>query len=89
MILRRTPEMMATLSQVTGQLEDPDSLNSVQPIYAQSAGRSDQTHEELLIMLSVCTHLGCSPTEKLAIGPAQVCRNHFCHDAVRAEHDTE
>lgn len=68
-ILRRTPEMMATLSELSDVVEDPDSLNSIQPVYAKNEGRSDQSHEDLLIMLSVCTHLGCSPTEKLAIGP--------------------
>ena len=68
-ILRRTPEMMATLSELSDVVEDPDSLNSIQPVYAKNEGRSDQSHENLLIMLSVCTHLGCSPTEKLAIGP--------------------
>jgi ubiquinol-cytochrome c reductase iron-sulfur subunit len=68
-ILKRTPEMMATLSKVTDQLADPDSLNSVQPAYAQNEGRSDPAREGLLVMLDVCTHLGCSPTEKLAIGP--------------------
>jgi len=68
-ILRRTPEMMATLSELSDVVEDPDSLNSIQPVYAQNEGRSDQAHEDLLIMLSVCTHLGCSPTEKLTIGP--------------------
>lgn len=68
-LLKRTPEMMAGLSKVQGLLADPDSLASEQPSYAQNEARADATDSELLVMLGVCTHLGCSPVEKLAIGP--------------------
>jgi len=50
-------------------LADPDSLASVQPVYAQNQARADANNPEVLVMLGVCTHLGCSPVEKLAIGP--------------------
>jgi ubiquinol-cytochrome c reductase iron-sulfur subunit len=68
-LLRRTPEMLAGLQEVTGLLADPDSLISSQPGYAQNDTRSDESQKELLVMLSVCTHLGCSPGEKLTVGP--------------------
>jgi ubiquinol-cytochrome c reductase iron-sulfur subunit len=68
-ILNRTPEMMEGLEKIEGNLADPDSLVSVQPAYAQNQARADATNPETLVMLGVCTHLGCSPVEKLAIGP--------------------
>lgn len=68
-LLRRTPEMIAGLEKITPSLADPESLNSAQPGYAQNATRSDASRPDLLVMEAICTHLGCSPVEKLAIGP--------------------
>ncbi len=68
-LLKRTSEMIAGLSEIEPSLADKNSNSSVQPSYAKNAGRSDQSKPELLVMLGVCTHLGCSPVEKLAIGP--------------------
>lgn len=68
-ILKRTPEMMNGLDVIKDQLADPTSLASVQPAYAQNNQRADAARPEVLVMLGVCTHLGCSPVEKLAIGP--------------------
>ncbi|HEB86867.1 MAG TPA: ubiquinol-cytochrome c reductase iron-sulfur subunit [Gammaproteobacteria bacterium] len=59
-IVHRTPEMLATLSQVTSQLKDPDNKVPQQPSYAQNIYRSRKP--EWLIMMQVCTHLCCSPT---------------------------
>jgi len=68
-LLNRTEEMMAGLDKIAPNLADPDSARSVQPSYAQNASRSDSDRPDLLVMESICTHLGCSPVEKLAIGP--------------------
>lgn len=68
-LLKRTDEMMQGLELIEDNLADATSLASVQPAYAQNSQRSDATKPELLVMLGVCTHLGCSPVEKLAIGP--------------------
>lgn len=68
-LLKRTSEMIAGLSEIEPSLADKNSNSSVQPSYAKNPGRSDQSKPELLVMLGVCTHLGCSPVEKLAIGP--------------------
>jgi ubiquinol-cytochrome c reductase iron-sulfur subunit len=68
-LLKRTPEMMGGLDLIKDNLADPASLASVQPAYAQNNQRADTEKAELLVMLGVCTHLGCSPVEKLAIGP--------------------
>jgi len=70
-LLNRTPEMMKGLDviQDEGKLADPNSEASIQPSYAKNQGRADDSHPDLLVIEGVCTHLGCSPVEKLAIGP--------------------
>lgn len=68
-LLKRTEEMMGGLSVIADKLADATSDSSVQPSYAKNEQRSDESKPELLVMLGVCTHLGCSPVEKLAIGP--------------------
>ena len=68
-LLRRTAEMIAGLDKIESNLADPNSLNSIQPVYAQNDARADKARPEMLVMEAVCTHLGCSPVEKLALGP--------------------
>jgi ubiquinol-cytochrome c reductase iron-sulfur subunit len=58
-IVHRTPEMLATLSALTGRLADPDSHVPQQPPYAQNIYRSRKP--EWLVMVRVCTHLCCIP----------------------------
>jgi ubiquinol-cytochrome c reductase iron-sulfur subunit len=68
-IVKRTPEMLASLKQDVNLLADPDSkVATQQPRYAQNPFRSIKP--ELLVLVGVCTHLGCSPLAKLASGPA-------------------
>ena len=68
-LLKRTEEMMQGLEKIEGNLADPSSLDSQQPVYAQNSARADVSKAALLVMEGICTHLGCSPVEKLAIGP--------------------
>lgn len=68
-LLKRTPEMMQGLSVIQDKLADAESGSSIQPEYAKNEARSDASKPDLLVMEGVCTHLGCSPVEKLAIGP--------------------
>lgn len=67
-VINRTPEMLESLSAVAGELQDPDSQDSVQPAYAQNEFRSMKP--EILVVVGICTHLGCSPVQKFAVGPA-------------------
>lgn len=67
-IVDRTPEMLASLDTVTDELADPNSDRSIQPPYAKNEYRS--TKPEILVLVGICTHLGCSPVQKFAIGPA-------------------
>lgn len=68
-ILKRTPEMLASLKQIEPALADPASqVEDQQPKYAQNEARSIKP--EILVLVGICTHLGCSPDRRLAAGPA-------------------
>ena len=59
-ILHRTSEMIADLESFDDQLRDPFSeITSQQPEYAKNRNRSIKP--EYLVVIGVCTHLGCSP----------------------------
>jgi ubiquinol-cytochrome c reductase iron-sulfur subunit len=58
-IVRRTPEVLAGLAAVEDQLKDANSEAEQQPPYAQNQYRSIK--EEYLVLVGICTHLGCSP----------------------------
>ena len=59
-VVRRDDAALATLAQVAGELRDPESKESKQPEYATNEYRSRKP--EYLIIVGICTHLGCSPT---------------------------
>jgi ubiquinol-cytochrome c reductase iron-sulfur subunit len=69
-VLRRTKEMIESLKAVEPRLSDPQSKASEQPKYAQNEYRSAQPG--LLVLVGVCTHLGCSPQEKPAEAKAEM-----------------
>ncbi len=68
-ILHRTPEMLASLKKSEPHLVDPASAKQQQPGYATNEHRS--IRPEFLVAVGICTHLGCSPSEKLQPGAAQ------------------
>jgi len=63
-VVRRTPEMLATLTQpaVVDNLRDPQSKESEQPDYAKNDSRA--LKPEFLVLVGVCTHLGCAPLDR-------------------------
>ncbi|MDR1890301.1 MAG: ubiquinol-cytochrome c reductase iron-sulfur subunit [Zoogloeaceae bacterium] len=68
-IINRTPEMLASLKQVEGDLADPPSEKSIQPEYCKNEARSiSDKKPEILVVVGICTHLGCSPTSKFKPG---------------------
>ena len=67
-IVNRTPEMLATLATDTAKLSDPDSDVPQQPEYAKNGTRSIKP--ELLVLVGICTHLGCSPQKVFEMGAA-------------------
>jgi len=65
-VLRRTPEMLATLKEIEGEIADPASEKSLQPDYASGELRS--AREDILVLEGVCTHLGCAPVTAFDAG---------------------
>jgi len=59
-VVRRTPEMLASLEGHDDQLVDPQSLRQQQPAYAQNPARAIKP--EIFVAVGICTHLGCSPS---------------------------
>ena len=68
-ILHRTPDMLDSLKKDEGELADPNSDRKAIPIpeYAKNQWRSIKP--EVLVVVGICTHLGCSPSDKFAPGP--------------------
>lgn len=66
-ILKRSPEMLETLVTVEGELADPNSEKDQQPDYAKNQARSIKP--EILVVVGLCTHLGCSPVFRKDIAP--------------------
>jgi len=61
-VLKRTKEMLDGIKQVDGKVSDPKSDVPQQPEYAKNEYRS--LKPDIMVMVGVCTHLGCSPKEK-------------------------
>jgi ubiquinol-cytochrome c reductase iron-sulfur subunit len=59
-VLKRTEEMLQALPTLDDRLRDPNSLEPQQPPYCQNTDRSIKP--EILVMVGICTHLGCSPS---------------------------
>ena len=69
-IVHRTPEMIAGLKNNDGRLRDPQSAESDQPAFAKNEARA--LKPEYLVLVGVCTHLGCAPLDKFSPGDATV-----------------
>ena len=66
-IVHRTSDMLERLKKVDNRVADPDSERPMQPAYAKNEYRSRKP--EWLVLVGICTHLGCSPSDKLKAGP--------------------
>ena len=69
-IVRRTEEILGNLKKITGDLSDPESKASVQPTYVDPSNRSIKP--EILVLVGLCTHLGCSPTFRPEVAPVDL-----------------
>jgi ubiquinol-cytochrome c reductase iron-sulfur subunit len=74
-IVRRTPEMLATLTsgEIANQLRDPNSEESEQPEYTKNDTRA--LKPEYLVLIGVCTHLGCAPLDRFQPQDAELGAN--------------
>jgi ubiquinol-cytochrome c reductase iron-sulfur subunit len=69
-IIKRTPEQVAELPKNDALLADPNSLrkpDEFTPQYARNEHRSIKP--EIMVAVGICTHLGCSPSDKFTPGP--------------------
>jgi len=69
-VLRRTPVMLERLESSKADLRDPRSEDSDQPAYAKNEFRSIK--EDVLVLVANCTHLGCVPTDRFEVAPADL-----------------
>ncbi|WP_462391025.1 ubiquinol-cytochrome c reductase iron-sulfur subunit [Acidovorax sp. Q11] len=68
-IIKRTPEQLAELPKLDGQLADPKSERNpseLTPEYARNEARSIKP--EIFVGVGICSHLGCSPSDKFQTG---------------------
>ena len=67
-IVRRSEEMVESLNETQSRLRDPDSEElTQQPEFARNQQRSIKP--EVLVLVGICTHLGCSPTFRPELAP--------------------
>ncbi|MEO8299967.1 MAG: ubiquinol-cytochrome c reductase iron-sulfur subunit [Burkholderiales bacterium] len=68
-IVRRTPEQLASLNKLDGQVADPASGRTAYPIPGYAKNEARAIKPEYLVVVGICTHLGCSPSDKFQAGP--------------------
>jgi ubiquinol-cytochrome c reductase iron-sulfur subunit len=69
-ILRRTEETLKALETLNDTVADPESQASVQPAYVDKSNRAIKA--EYLIVEGLCTHLGCAPSFRPEVAPADL-----------------
>jgi len=69
-VVNRTEEMLANLPKLTDELKDPYSQVAIQPDYIEGISRS--IRPELLVIVGLCTHLGCAPKFRPEVGVADL-----------------
>ncbi|MEF8723994.1 ubiquinol-cytochrome c reductase iron-sulfur subunit [Candidatus Accumulibacter phosphatis] len=67
-IINRNKPMLETLPALNDQMADPKSEKDMQPEYCKNETRSIKP--EYMVVVGICTHLGCSPSAKFKHGPA-------------------
>ena len=65
-IINRTKEMLDSLKKANDMVSDPASDRDQQPEYCKNENRSIKP--EIMVVIGICTHLGCSPTDKFKEG---------------------
>jgi len=69
-IVRRTPEMIESLKRTESQVLDPQSLRTYQfPMPEAARNQARALRPEFLVVVGICSHLGCSPSERFQAGP--------------------
>ena len=71
-ILRRSDQNMKDLEGMADKLADPKSELPQQPAYATNVYRSNEKREDIVVLVGICTHLGCSPTFRPELAAADL-----------------
>ncbi|GLQ33236.1 ubiquinol-cytochrome c reductase iron-sulfur subunit [Litoribrevibacter albus] len=69
-IVRRTEETLKNIEKLNDSVRDPNSEEPQQPAYVTGINRSIKP--EILVLVGICTHLGCSPKYRPEISPADL-----------------
>ncbi|MDH3451385.1 MAG: ubiquinol-cytochrome c reductase iron-sulfur subunit [Gammaproteobacteria bacterium] len=69
-IVRRDQQSLAALDGLKDTLADPESKRDQQPAYARNEFRS--INPEIMVLVGICTHLGCSPKYRPDLAPADL-----------------
>ncbi|MFC3153557.1 ubiquinol-cytochrome c reductase iron-sulfur subunit [Litoribrevibacter euphylliae] len=69
-IIRRTEEVLKNIEKLNSSVRDPNSEVPQQPEYVSGINRSIKP--EILVLVGICTHLGCSPKYRPEISPADL-----------------
>lgn len=69
-IVQRPAESLQALASLDDKLRDPNSAESEQPETALNPARAIKP--EIFVALGVCTHLGCAPTYRPEVAPADL-----------------
>ncbi len=69
-VLRRTADALGSLPKLVEKLKDPESEKSAQPDYVDPTKRSIK--DEYLVLVGLCTHLGCTPKLRTDVGAADL-----------------
>ncbi len=69
-IVHRSKHMLDSLGDLDSAVSDPESEQSDQPSYARNSARSIKP--KFLVAIGICTHLGCSPTFRPDVAPADL-----------------
>ncbi len=69
-VMHRTKEQIEGLKSLEPKLRDPLSNESIQPDYTKNEVRS--TKPEYVVLVGLCTHLGCAPNPRPEVAPADL-----------------
>jgi ubiquinol-cytochrome c reductase iron-sulfur subunit len=67
-IMRRTPEQVASLDKTESQVADPTSARKAYPTPEYALNKHRSIKPEVFVGVGICSHLGCSPIDKLQAG---------------------
>ena len=69
-VMHRTQSQIDDLPKLDGMLKDPQSEISEQPAYVGGVERA--IRPEILVIVGLCTHLGCAPKFRPEVGAADL-----------------